>query len=150
MKGCQVNCQYLVPLINNVECDLHTYIWVQVIKRVYTDGQYWLKPLMPGEYWRYRWQRICSSYRKHATVLSFFMTYQKVLGNWYHQHARVFDWQHICYVWWTCFSTDSRHTYGYKLCFSSHRLVPLLVWGKLHTWASQERRTEASPMGSAI
>jgi hypothetical protein len=24
--------------------------------------------------------------------------YQKVLWNWYHQHARVFDWQHICYV----------------------------------------------------
>ena len=42
--------------------------------------------------------------------------YQKVLWNWYLQHARVFDWQHICYVWWTCFATDSRHTYGYKLC----------------------------------
>ena len=27
--------------------------------------------------------------------------------NRYLQHARVFDWQHICYVWWTCFSTDS-------------------------------------------
>jgi hypothetical protein len=33
--------------------------------------------------------------------------------------APDFDWQHICYVWWTCFSTDSRHTYGYKLCSSS-------------------------------
>ena len=22
--------------------------------------------------------------------------------------------QHICYVWWTCFSTDSRHTNGYN------------------------------------
>ena len=31
--------------------------------------------------------------------------------NWYHQHSRVFDWQHICYLWWTCFSTDNRHTY---------------------------------------
>ena len=20
-----------------------------------------------------------------------------------------FDWQHICYVWWTCFSTDTTH-----------------------------------------
>ena len=38
--------------------------------------------------------------------------YQKVLWNWYHQYARVFDWQHICYVWWTCFSTDSRYIYG--------------------------------------
>ena len=28
---------------------------------------------------------------------------------------------------WTCFSTDSRHTYEYKLCSSSRRLVPLFV-----------------------
>jgi len=33
----------------------------------------------------------------------------------------------ICYVWWTCFSTDSRHIYGYKLCSSSRRRVPLFV-----------------------
>ena len=58
--------------------------------------------------------------------------YQIVLWNWYHQHARVVDWQHICYFWWTCFSTDSRHTHGYKLCSSSRRLVPLSVWGRLH------------------
>ena len=44
----------------------------------------------------------------------------------------------ICYLGWTCFSTDSRHTYGYKLCSSSRRLVPLFVWGRLHTGASQE------------
>jgi hypothetical protein len=31
--------------------------------------------------------------------------YQNVLWNRYHQHA----WQHIFYLWWTCFSTDSRH-----------------------------------------
>ena len=24
--------------------------------------------------------------------------YQKILWNWYHQHARAFDWQHICYL----------------------------------------------------
>jgi hypothetical protein len=42
--------------------------------------------------------------------------------NWYLQHARVFDWQHICYVWWTCFAADSGHTFGYKLWSSSHRL----------------------------
>jgi hypothetical protein len=35
------------------------------------------------------------------------------------------------YLWWTCFSTNSRHTYGYKLCSSSRRLVPLFVWGYL-------------------
>ena len=57
--------------------------------------------------------------------------YQKVIWNLYHQHARVFDWQHICYVWWTCFSTNSRHTHGYKLCSSSRRLVPLFAWGRL-------------------
>ena len=72
--------------------------------------------------------------------------YQKVLWNWYHQHARVFDWQHICYLWWTCFSTDSRHTYGYNLCSSSRRLVPLFVWGRLHTGASEEKRKETSPI----
>jgi hypothetical protein len=57
-----------------------------------------------------------------------------------------FYWQHICYLWWTCFSTDSRHTYGYKLCSSSRRLVPLFVWGRLHTGASQEKLEETSPI----
>ena len=39
------------------------------------------------------------------------------------QHAQVFDGQHICYLWWTCFSTDSRHSYGCKLWSSSRLLV---------------------------
>ena len=64
----------------------------------------------------------------------------------YHQHALAFDWQHICYIWWMCFSTDSPHTYGYKLCSSSRRLVPLFVWDRLHTGASQEKRKEANPI----
>jgi hypothetical protein len=55
---------------------------------------------------------------------------KKVLWNWYHQH--------ICFLWGTCFSTNSRHTYGYKLCSSSLRLVPLFVWGRLHTEAWKE------------
>ena len=42
--------------------------------------------------------------------------FQKVIWNWYQQHTRVFYWKQICYVWWTCFSTESRHTYGYQLC----------------------------------
>ena len=42
------------------------------------------------------------------------------------------------------FSTDSRHTYGYKLCISSRRLVLLFVRGRLHTRASQEKRKDAS------
>ena len=46
----------------------------------------------------------------------------------------------FCYVWWTCFSTDSRHTYGCKLCSSFRRLVPLFVRGRLHTGDSQEKR----------
>ena len=40
----------------------------------------------------------------------------KVLWNWYHQHAWVFDWQHICYA-----------------C----RIVPLFIWGRLHIATSQ-------------
>ena len=63
----------------------------------------------------------------------------------YHQHARGFYLQYICYVWWTCFSTDSRHTYEYKLS-SSRRLVPLFVGGILHTGASHVKRKEASPI----
>jgi hypothetical protein len=71
---------------------------------------------------------------------------QNVLWQWYYQHARVFYWQHTCDVWWTYFSTDSRHTYGYKWCSSSRRLVPVFVWGKLHTGTSQEKRKETSPI----
>ena len=70
--------------------------------------------------------------------------YQKVLWSWYYQHARVFDWKHIYYLWWRCFSTDSRHTYGYKVCSYSRRLVPLFAWGRLHTGVSHEKRKEGS------
>jgi hypothetical protein len=38
------------------------------------------------------------------------------------------------------FSTDSRHTYEYKLCSSSRRLVPLFVWGRLHTGFSRKTK----------
>jgi hypothetical protein len=40
--------------------------------------------------------------------------------------------------------TESRQTYGYQLCISSHRLVPLFVRCILHTGASPEKRKEAS------
>jgi hypothetical protein len=43
-----------------------------------------------------------------------------------------------------CFATDSRHTYGYKLCPSSLQLVPLTVRGRPHAKVSQEKRKEAS------
>jgi hypothetical protein len=36
----------------------------------------------------------------------------------------------LCLVW-TCFSTNSRHTHGYKLCSSFRRLFPLFLWGRL-------------------
>ena len=36
----------------------------------------------------------------------------------------------LCLV--TCFSTDSRHTYEYKVSSSSCRIVPIFVWGGLH------------------
>jgi hypothetical protein len=42
------------------------------------------------------------------------------------------------------FSTDSRHTYWYKLGSSFRRLAPLFVWGRFHTGASQEKRKETS------
>ena len=38
------------------------------------------------------------------------------------------------------FSTDSRYTYWYQLCFSSCRLVPLFIQGRLHKATSQENR----------
>jgi len=63
---------------------------------------------------------------------------QIVLYSWYQQHARDFDWQHICYVWWTCCSTDSRYTYVHKLRSCSRRLVPLFAWVRPHKGASQE------------
>jgi hypothetical protein len=46
----------------------------------------------------------------------------------------------FCYVLWTCFSTDSRNIYGYKLCSSARRLVPLFVWGRLHTGGFQVKQ----------
>jgi len=72
--------------------------------------------------------------------------YQKVLWSWYHQHARVFDWQHICFFWWTCFSAESWYIYGWKRCSYSRRLVPLFVWSRLHAGVSQVKRKEASPI----
>ena len=36
------------------------------------------------------------------------------------------------------YTTASRHTNGYKQCCSSRRLVPLFVWGRLDTRASQD------------
>ena len=43
------------------------------------------------------------------------------------------------YVWWACFATDSQHYYGFQMCSSSRRILPLFVQGKLHTGASQEK-----------
>ena len=63
-----------------------------------------------------------------------------VFWNWYHQHAWVLDWQHICYVWRTSFSTENRHTYGHKLHSTSRWLVPSFVWGMRHTGSSHEKR----------
>ena len=33
--------------------------------------------------------------------------YKNVFWNWYYQHAQVLHWQHILYVWWTCFSQQT-------------------------------------------
>ena len=37
------------------------------------------------------------------------------------------------------YSTDSLHSYGYQLCSSSRRLVPLFVHDKLYTGTSPEK-----------
>ena len=34
----------------------------------------------------------------------------------------------------------------FQLCSSSRRIVPLFVWGRFHTGASQEKQKEASPI----
>ena len=70
--------------------------------------------------------------------------YQKVPWNWY-QHARVFDWQHICYVWWMCFSTVGIPMGTNCAQDSSRRLVPLFVWGRLHTggFSRKVKRTKS-------
>jgi len=72
--------------------------------------------------------------------------YQKVLWNWCHQNARVFDRQHICYIiWWTWFATESRHSHWYKLFSPSRRLHSLFVRGRLHTGASKEKQKNSQP-----
>ena len=64
---------------------------------------------------------------------------------WYHQNARGFDCQHMSYAWLAYFSTDSRHSYGYQLCSSSHRFVPLFEWGSIPTGTTNiERRLSRS------
>jgi len=40
----------------------------------------------------------------------------------------------------------SRYSYGYQLCSSSRRLVPLFAQGRFHTGVSQEKQKEASPI----
>jgi hypothetical protein len=63
----------------------------------------------------------------HKSLTNLHSEKSRTIWNWYHQHARVFDWQHICYVWWTWFSTDSRYTQRYKLCSSSRSMLMISV-----------------------
>jgi hypothetical protein len=56
------------------------------------------------------------------------------------ENVWVFDWQHICYVWWTCLSTESRHSCTHLLWPSSRQRVPLFVLNRLHTYASEEKQ----------
>ena len=44
------------------------------------------------------------------------------------------------------FTTNSRHTYGHKLCSLPLRLVPLFVSGRLHSGAYQVKRKGLSPI----
>jgi hypothetical protein len=54
-----------------------------------------------------------------------------------------FDWQHICYVWWTYLSTDSRHYLWVQTVLLFSPTCSFTVWGIIHTRASQEKRKEA-------
>ena len=54
--------------------------------------------------------------------------YEKVLRNLYHQNARDFFIDNMfVMLGGRVFSTDSWHAYGYKLCSTYLRLVPLFV-----------------------
>ena len=61
----------------------------------------------------------------------------------------VFDWQHICCYWWTCFSTDSRYTYGYKLykrLFSS----TFFIWMRQTSYRDFSRKMKRSYLDPLI
>ena len=47
------------------------------------------------------------SYFISKTALFWF--YRYVRWTWYHQHAGGFNSQHMCYVWWTWFATESHN-----------------------------------------
>jgi hypothetical protein len=47
------------------------------------------------------------------------------------------SWKHTCYIWLTCFSTDSMYSYEYKLCSHSRWIFPSFVWGIHHIGASK-------------
>ena len=79
--------------------------------------------------------RDISSFIKKNTTLIL----PKILWSWYHQHSRVFDWQHICYI---CFSTYSRHTYGYKLA----DLFLYLYVADFIQWLLKKNEKKASPI----
>jgi hypothetical protein len=44
-----------------------------------------------------------------------------------HINYLAFDWQYMCYIWWTCFLANSRQTHVYQLSYSSCQLVILIV-----------------------
>ena len=44
------------------------------------------------------------------------------------------------------YSTDSQHFDEYQMCFPSGWLVPLFVWGRLHTGVSYEKPKEVNPI----
>jgi hypothetical protein len=41
------------------------------------------------------------------------------------------------------FIKNFHQTVGISICFSSLRIVPLLIWGRPHTGGSQEKRKES-------
>jgi hypothetical protein len=81
-------------------------------------------------------------YRQYSEddIVNILKMISSIFWRWYRQHDWVFNWQHICYILWTCFSTDSRHSCGYQLCSSSRQLIPLSLLCRLHRGALEKNK----------
>ena len=95
------NIWFLYPLHNYSPLKTKRQIKKIIVIQKKKNGQRRYKYLVLGRYKSYFVKKNDSDSPKN------------VLWNWYHLNAWHFDWQHMCYVWWVCFSTESRHSFGY-------------------------------------
>ena len=86
---------------------------------------------------------ICSNFPVASAYWVYIWFYQNGSCNWYHQHPRVFFINNIFVKFG---GRVFQQTFRYKLCSFPHQIVPLFVWVRLHTWASQEKWKESSPL----